>query len=92
MDAKKHVKERERLSRALNGQETFDGAVTAITDALEKYNLHLTPGIAFDTFVYVLEELHLKSFNPQERRECKTQEIKLTLDCKEIFRSAFGGR
>lgn len=69
MEAKKHVEERERLSRALNGQETFDGAVTAITGVLEKYNLHLTLGIAFDTFVYVLEELHLERFDTQNRHK-----------------------
>lgn len=35
MDATKYLKEKERLSQALNGQENLDGAVTAITDALK---------------------------------------------------------
>lgn len=68
MDAEKHLMEKERLSQALNGQENLDGAVTAITDALKKYNLNLMPGTAFDVMRFTLETIHLQNYDAPERK------------------------
>ena len=67
MNAEKYLKEKERLSQALNGQENLDGAVTAITDALKKYNLNLMPGTAFDVMRFTLETIHLGKYDAPER-------------------------
>ena len=67
MDAGKYLQERERLSQALNGQENLDGAVTAITDALKKYNLNLMPGTAFDVMCFTLETIHLGKYDAPMR-------------------------
>ena len=66
--AEKYLMEKERLSRALNGQEILDGAVTAITDALKKYNLNLMPGTAFDVMRFTLETIHLQNYDAPERK------------------------
>lgn len=66
--AEKYLMEKERLSRALNGQENLDGAVTAITDALKKYNLNLMPGTAFDVMRFTLETIHLQNYDAPERK------------------------
>lgn len=63
MTAEHYLHEKERLSRALNGQDNLDGAVSAITDALKKYNLDLMPETAFDVMCFTLETIHLNSFN-----------------------------
>lgn len=61
MDIKRHLKEEERLNQALNGEL---GKVSAsIKRNLSDNCLDATPEIAFDTFCYVLEELHLEKFN-----------------------------
>lgn len=67
MDAEKYLQEKERLSQALNGQENLDGAVTAITDALKKYNLNLMPGTAFDVMCFTLETIHLGKYDAPMR-------------------------
>ena len=66
--AEKYLMEKERLSRALNGQENLDGAVTAITDALKKYNLNLMPGTAFDVMRFTLDTIHLQNYDAPERK------------------------
>lgn len=66
--AEKYLMEKERLSRALNGQENLDGAVTAITDALKKYNLNLMPGTAFDVMRFTLKTIHLQNYDAPERK------------------------
>ena len=66
--AEKYLMEKERLSRALNGQENLDGAVTAITDALKEYNLNLMPGTAFDVMRFTLETIHLQNYDAPERK------------------------
>ena len=66
--AEKYLMEKERLSQALNGQENLDGAVTAITDALKKYNLNLMPGTAFDVMRFTLETIHLQNYDAPERK------------------------
>lgn len=72
MDAEKYIQEKERLSQALNGQENLDGAVTAITDALKKYNLNLMPGTAFDVMCFTLETIHLGNYDLKAKmlKEC----------------------
>lgn len=67
MDATKYLKEKERLSQALNGQKNLDGAVTAITDALKKYNLNMMPGTAFDVMCFTLETIHLGKYDAPVR-------------------------
>lgn len=61
MDASRHVAEGKRLNQALNGE--LDRVSNSIKEVLIHNNLHLTPGIAFDTLCYVLEELHLEKLN-----------------------------
>lgn len=61
MDASKHVREGMRLDQALNGE--LDKISSSIKEVLIQNNLHSMPGIAFDTFCYVLEELHLEKLN-----------------------------
>ena len=67
MTAEHYLHEKERLSRALNGQDNLDGAVSAITDALKKYNLDLMPGTAFDVMCFALETLHLQRYDTPKR-------------------------
>ena len=57
MDAERHLKEKERLNQALNGN--LAQAVEDVTAALRKNNIDYSPGIAFDVCVYTIEELHL---------------------------------
>lgn len=64
MDAEKHIKKKERLDQALNGE--LSAFVEAIKELLKTYNLDLTPGIALDAFTYTLEELHLEKLNVPE--------------------------
>ena len=68
MNAELYLMEKERLSQALNGQDNLDGAVTAITEALKKYNLNLMPGTAFDVMRFTLETIHLSNYEAPERR------------------------
>ena len=67
MDAEKYLAEKQRLSQAMNGQENLDSVVTAITDALKRYNLNLMPGTAFDVMMFTLETIHLGSYNAPKR-------------------------
>lgn len=61
MDAERHLKEKERLNQALNGN--LARAVDDVTAALRKNNIDYSPGIAFDVCVYTIEELHLEKLN-----------------------------
>lgn len=61
MDAERHLKEKERLNQALNGN--LAQAVEDVTAALRKNNIDYSPGIAFDVCVYTIEELHLEKLN-----------------------------
>jgi len=61
MDASRHVSEGKRLNQALNGE--LDKVSSSIKEVLIQNNLHSMPGIAFDTFCYILEELHLERLN-----------------------------
>ena len=61
MDAERHLKEKERLNQALNGN--LARAVEDVTAALRKNNIDYSPGIAFDVCVYTIEELHLEKLN-----------------------------
>ncbi len=63
MTAEKYLLKKERLSQAMNGQENLESAVTAITDALKKYNLDGMPETAFDLMCFALETIHLERFN-----------------------------
>lgn len=61
MLAERHLKEKERLNQALNGN--LAQAVEDVTAALRKNNIDYSPGIAFDVCVYTIEELHLEKLN-----------------------------
>lgn len=61
MDAERHLKEKERLNQALNGN--LDQAVEDIIAALRESNIDYSPEIAFDVCVYAIEELHLEKLN-----------------------------
>ena len=65
MDAEKHVREKERLNQALNGN--LDKITEDIKNVLRKNNIDLSPGLAIDTCVYVIEELHLEKLNLPSR-------------------------
>ena len=65
MDAEKHVREKERLNQALNGN--LDKITEDIKNVLRKNNIDLSPGLAIDTCVYVIEELHLEKLNLHSR-------------------------
>ena len=72
MDAAKYLREKERLSQALNGQENLDSVVSAITDTLKKYNLSLMPETAFDVMCFTLETIHLGNYDLKAKmlKEC----------------------
>lgn len=61
MDVKRHVREEQRLNQALNGN--LENVCESIKGNLRDNNLDATPEIAFDTFCYVLEELHIEKLN-----------------------------
>lgn len=61
MDAERHLREKERLNQALNGN--LARAVDDIIAALRKNNIDYSSGIAFDVCVYAIEELHLEKLN-----------------------------
>jgi len=65
MNVEKHIRDKERLNQALNGK--LDPLAHSMKELLEEYNIDLTPGVAFDTYCYVLEELHLDKFNLPSR-------------------------
>lgn len=67
MTAEHYLQEKERLSKAMNGQDRLMEAVKDITEALAKYRLDLMPGMAFDVFGFTLETIHLGKFQPPER-------------------------
>ncbi|KSV60286.1 hypothetical protein [Acetivibrio ethanolgignens] len=60
-DVERHLKEKERLNQALNGN--LSGFENDIKEVLKKYNIDLCNGIAFDSFIYVLEQIHIEKFN-----------------------------
>lgn len=68
MTAEHYMHEKERLSQAMNGQDRLVGVMKDITGTLEKYNLHVTPSLAFDVVKFTLETLHLEKFNLPDRR------------------------
>lgn len=49
MDAERHLKEKERLNQALNGN--LAQAVEDVTAALRKNNIDYSPRIAFDVWM-----------------------------------------
>ena len=61
LDAEKHVREKERLNQALNGNLTQ--AVDDIKDALRRNNIEHSAGLAVDVCIYAIEELHLERLN-----------------------------
>jgi len=72
VDAAKYLRDKGRLSQALNGQENLDGAVTDITNALQKHNLDMMPETAFDVMCFTLETIHLGKYDTRARmlKEC----------------------
>lgn len=64
IDTRKHVREEERLDRALSGKlsEFFKD----FYEVLKNYDIDLMPEIAFDCCKYVLEEIHLRKINLPE--------------------------
>lgn len=68
MTAEHYLQEKERLSRAMNGQDRLMEAVKDITETLEKHNISLMPGVAFDVMAFTLETIHLGKINLPERK------------------------
>lgn len=68
MTAEHYLKETERLSQALNGQDRLMEAVKDITETLKKHNIHLMPRVAMDVTVFTLETLHLGQMDLRDRR------------------------
>lgn len=54
MDAERHLKEKERLNQALDGN--LDRIVEDIVTALKKNNIEHSPGIAFEKYAQSLLE------------------------------------
>lgn len=67
MTAEHYLKEKERLSQALNGQDRLMEAVKDITETLRKHGIDLTPGVAFDVMSFTLETIHLNKFDLPDR-------------------------
>ncbi len=65
MTAEHHLSEGERLNQALNGH--LSDVVTDIKGLLEKHRIQYMTGVAVDTFLYTLEDIHMSKFNPQDR-------------------------
>lgn len=68
MTAEHYLKEKERLSQALNGQDRLMEAVKDITETLRKHGIDLTTGVAFDVMSFTLETIHLGKFDVPERK------------------------
>lgn len=68
MTAERYIQEKERLSQAMNGQDRLMEAVKDITEILEKHNIRLAPGTAFDVMAFTLETIHLGKMELPERR------------------------
>lgn len=64
MDAKRHIREKERLNQALNGKlpEFFKD----FHEVLKNYNIDLMPEMSFDCCKYALEEICLKDIELPE--------------------------
>ena len=61
MNAERHLREKESLNQALNGN--LARALEDIIAALRKNNIDYSSGIAFDVCAYAIEELHLEKLN-----------------------------
>ena len=68
MTAEHHLKEKERLSRALNGQDRLTDAVKDITETFTKHNISLMPGVALDVTVFALETIQMGQINLRDRQ------------------------
>lgn len=64
IDAKRHIRDEERLNQALNGK--LPNFFEDLSEVLRKYNVDSMPEIAFDCCKYVLEEIHLRKINLPE--------------------------
>lgn len=64
MDAKRHIREEERLNQALSGKlpEFFKD----FYEVLKNYNIDLMPEMSFDCCKYALEEIYLKNIELPE--------------------------
>lgn len=61
MDIEKHIREKECLSQALDGELT--AAQNELEELFKKYRIDAMPGLAHDFSRFVIEELYLKRFN-----------------------------
>ena len=68
MTAEQYLKEKERLSKAMHSQDRLMGAGKDIMETLAKYNLDVTPHLAFDVVKFTLETRHLAKFNLPDRQ------------------------
>ena len=67
MTAEHYLQEKERLSKALNGQDRLMEAVKDITEVLKKHNIALMPGVALDVMSFTMETIHLGKFDLSDR-------------------------
>lgn len=64
MDAEKHVREKERINKALLGR--LSELQAEMEQLFEKYYIASMPGLSHDVCHYVIEELHLQRLNIRE--------------------------
>ena len=64
MDIEKHIREKDRLNKALSGR--LSEIQSEMQQIFEKYNINAMPGLAHDVSCYVIEELYLKRFSIPE--------------------------
>ena len=61
MEIEKHVREKERLNQALDGE--LATAQNELEELFKKYRMDAMPGLAYDFSNFVIEELYLKRFS-----------------------------
>lgn len=59
MTAEHYLREKERLSQALNGGDRLMKAVASITDILKKYSVYGMKETSFDLMCFTIETIHL---------------------------------
>lgn len=68
MTAEHYIQEKERLSRALNGQDRLMEVVKDITEVFAGHSIDLMPGVALDVTVFALETIQLDWINLRDRQ------------------------
>lgn len=64
MDIEKHIREKDRLNKALSGK--LSEIQSEMEQVFKKHAIDAMPGLAHDVSCYVIEELYLGRFNLPE--------------------------